>query len=76
MCARWLAAGPDGALSRWQLTPIVASTGSSHGWHFSSLCFSLLSLHICTRTHGFLFKLITFKLMQKTLIFIVTFNKH
>ena len=32
--------------------------GSSHGWHFSSLCFSLLSLHICTRTHSFSFKLI------------------
>ena len=26
------------------------------GRHFSSLCFSLLSLHICTRTHGFSFK--------------------
>ena len=30
--------------------------GSSHGWLFSSLCFSLLSLHICTRTHSFSFK--------------------
>ena len=46
MCARWLAAGPDGSVR--ELLAYDTSSGvqgSSHGWYFSSLCFSLLSLH-------------------------------
>ena len=42
--------------SHWERHSNSGVHGSSHGRHFSSLCFSLLSMHICTRTHSFSFK--------------------